>query len=459
MILSRRQFLATSAAFSAIAPTPALAQSGEFLKAAPSTMQLAPAQYPATLLWTFNGQSPGPELRFSQGAVFDRVFENGLSEPSSVHWHGVRVPNAMDGVPGLTQDPVPVGGRFRYEFPLPDAGTFWYHSHQNAVEQMARGLHGPLIVTEAEGPDVDRDEVIVLDDWRLTQQAAIDPEFNNPHDFSHAGRIGNFVTSNSRFDLTFSVQTNERLRLRLINAANARIFDLALQGIAGWIVALDGMPLDQPEPVERFTIAPAQRVDLIVDVTASETEPAYLVRIEQNEGFSQATFTQSGKLSDKRRDPAKPLQPNPVLALGQIDTARNVPLLMEGGAMGDMRAATLKGQEKPIGELAQGGMYWAFNGEVGLTEAPLVEVGRGETLRIPIQNRTVFPHTMHLHGHHFREILPDGTFGPLRDTLLVMPDERREIGFVADNPGDWLLHCHMLTHQTAGMKTWIKVST
>ncbi len=125
--------------------------------------------------------------------------------------------------------------------------------------------------------------------------------------------------------------------------------------------------------------------------------------------------------------------------------------------MGRLQAATYEGQRLSFRDLAERGHFWAFNGIVGLTDTPLLEADLGETIRIRIANDTAFPHAMHLHGMHFREVLADATLGPLRDTLLVQRGESRDIAFVADNPGDWLFHCHMLAHAASGMRTWVKV--
>src|SRR3546814_4138251 len=142
----------------------------------------------------------------------------------------MRVPNAMDGVPHLTQKPVAPGETFHYEFECPDAGTFWYHPHQRSLEQVGRGLYGPLIVEEPEPVAVDRDVTWVLDDWRLLTDASISGDFGSMMDTGMAGRIGNTVTITGRLPDTFPVRAGERLRLRLINAANARIFGLEFEG-------------------------------------------------------------------------------------------------------------------------------------------------------------------------------------------------------------------------------------
>lgn len=430
------------------------------LRAREVPVRLLPDDYPETRLWSFADATPGQTLRLPQGARLVRRLANDLPEATTVHWHGIRIDNAMDGVAGLTQDPVEPGATFDYDFVLPDAGTWWYHAHTRSYEQVARGLYGALVVEEADPPEVDRDEVLVLDDWRLNpRDGQIDPDFPNMHDLSHGGRLGNFVTTNGRYDLALAVRRHERLRLRLINAANARVFVLGLVGLGGWIMAHDGMPLSRPEPVgDVLILAPAQRVDLIVDVVADEGESAHVVRIEGNDGFSQAELRVTGVETRARRAAPGPLPPNPRMEVPGIEGARRLRLVMEGGAMGRMTAAILDGRRQSFRDIAQAGRFWAFNGVVGMTEAPLAELSRGETARIEIVNDTVFPHAMHLHGMHFREVLPGGTLGPMRDTILVDRGETREIAFVADNPGDWLLHCHMLAHAAAGMTTWLRVA-
>jgi len=127
--------------------------------------------------------------------------------------------------------------------------------------------------------------------------------------------------------------------------------------------------------------------------------------------------------------------------------------------MGSLDAAILAGERKTFQSLVQANQFWAFNGIIGMTETPFLETSLGQTVRLEIFNDTVFPHAMHLHGMHFREVLKDGTLGSLRDTLLTFGGETREIAFMANNPGDWLFHCHMLSHADSGMMTWLKVNT
>lgn len=462
--MKRRGFLLRSAtAVAALAlPRTACAETTQLaeFKAQSAAIQLAPPSYPKTEIWGYDGLMPGPELRIAQGARVQRKFLNELPQASSVHWHGIRIDNAMDGVAGLTQAAARPGESFNCDFVAPDAGTYWYHAHNRSVEQVARGLYGALIVGEAEAPDVDREEVLILDDWLLDPETAqIDPDFTSRHDRSHAGRRGNFVATNGRYGLTLDVRQNERLRLRLINASNARIFVLSLAGMAGWTVALDGVPLGIAEPLnDTFILGPGQRADLIVDVTAEPGEMAHLVRIEGQEGKSHVGFPVDAQATAVRRGSPAALPQNLKMEVPGLETAVSVRLNMQGGAMGTLDTATLKGERKTFHDLVEVNEFWTFNGTIGMTETPLADVTAGQAVKLEIYNDTSFPHAMHLHGIHFREIGQDGALGSLRNSLLMFGGETRTIGFIADNLGDWLFLCHMLSHAASGMMNWERVT-
>lgn len=457
MLFPRRTFLASAGAACTLPVLPFAAPAVLSLRAEPGTVQLAPPTYAKTPIWGYDGQVPGPVVRRAQGDRLVVDFENQLDQASTIHWHGIRISNAMDGVAGLTQAAVEPGGHFRYDFALPDAGTYWYHPHNRTWEQMARGLYGALIVEEAEPPEVDDDVVLLLDDWRLAKDGSIHESFGQMHDWSHAGRLGNWITVNGRAEVTQNVRQHDRLRLRLVNTANARIFTLSSKGMTGWILALDGQPVMEPLPFERVTLAPAQRVDLLVDITAASGEEGVLVSHERDGGYALASFATGAGTRSARSAPSA-LLPNP-LREPDLVRARAAELTMAGGAMGRMASAIYEGKETPIRDLVPAGMVWAFNGIAGMPQDPLIAAARGESLRIKIVNDTGWPHAMHLHGHHFREVLDDGRLGPWRDTVLLNRAETREIAFVADNPGKWLLHCHMLEHAASGMMTWLDVAT
>lgn len=458
--LNRRQVMIGGAAL-AVAPPKLLAQSAKkLLPARVADVQLLPENFPKTTIWGFDGTMPGPEIRLPQGGRVQRTLTNELPQATSIHWHGIRIDNAMDGVSGLTQSAVASGESFEYDFVAPDAGTYWYHAHNRSAEQVARGLYGALIVEEPVAPDVDQEDVLILDDWLVDPATGqIDGDFDSPHDRSHAGRSGNFIATNGVSGLTKTAQQNERRRLRIINAANARLFELRLEGLEGWIVALDGMPLSTPQEIgDYLLLGPAQRADVFVDVTAEPGSSAQLLAILDGQGLPQVTFDVTKRASETRRGIPKPLAGN-AHQMVQLEGATELALNMEGGAMGGLRAATLDGQSMNFRQLVQEGKFWAFNGAIGrMEDPPLAKLSRSEHVRLKILNDTAFPHAMHLHGMHFHEVSESGELGPLRDTTLIFGDQTLEIAFVADNPGNWLLHCHMLSHAASGMMARIDVA-
>ena len=434
------------------------------LTAKPGTAPLGGEARTPTAIWGYDGMAPGPVLRLKQGREARLRLVNRLTQPSSIHWHGVRVPNAMDGVSGLTQEPAPPGARFDYVFSPPDAGTYWYHTHNRSWEQMARGLHGMLVVEEAKPPPVDHDIPLVVDDWRLDRQGRIHEEsFGAIHDWAHGGRIGNWITVNGRLDPVFAVRSGDRVRLRVLNAANARIAQLAFPDHKPVVIAYDGQPV-APHPLgdRPLVVAPGQRVDLMIDMTLAPGAAAPVAFAMRDRSIAVASF----KYAPGRPRGESPLEApvalaeNPLPGPLALADARETVLRMEGGAMGRMQGARLNGRAMSMRELVGEGKVWAFNGVAGMPGEPLLRIERGRTAVIDMINDNAWPHAMHLHGHHFRVVRRGGkpvAGAPWRDTELIMPGERAAIAFVAGAPGKWLFHCHMLEHQAGGMITWIEV--
>ncbi len=431
--MNRRQFLATSAACALLPATGRAAAMR--LKAGPVTVRLLPEAEGPTEMLGFNGATPGPEIRAREGGRIAVAFENGLDRGSAIHWHGIHIDNAMDGVPGLTQDAVAPGKSFAYDFAVPYPGTYWYHAHHRSWEQVAKGLYGPLIVEERDPPKLDHDIAVVLDDWRLTREGALHPSFGDRHDFSHAGRLGNYGRA---FFSRDTVRLGDRVRLRLINTATARTFRVRIGGGSGRIVAEDGMPLAAPEPIGELVLAPAQRSDIVFDVAG----PVTFHLLPRGEPFALGTIAVKGANPAPRGGPIAPL-PQTGIPAPDRDGARRLTLAMQGGAMGGRHG---------------GSDFWAFNDHSGMPDAPWQRFARGETVRIAMQNDTAFPHGIHIHGHHFHELGADGALGHYRDTTLVDARQSRDVLCVFDNPGKWLIHCHTLAHQASGMKTWVEVA-
>ena len=476
-MLSRRKLLAASGAavgLVASAPLRSLAQDSngfEELVAGPATVPLLGSEGPPSELWTYGGTSPGPVIRARQGDVVKIRLRNHLPQPTSTHWHGIRIDNAMDGVTGLTQDAVPPGGFFDYQFVAPDAGTYWYHSHNKSWEQLARGLYGPLIIEEKDPLHVDREMILIIDDWRLDEGGQIHTaSFGQMRDWSHAGRLGNWLTINGVSTPDLKVRRGERLRLRLINCANARIVNLKLDGLAPLLIALDGQPLAQPEsigPDGVLTLAPAQRADLLLDVALAPGESAAIVEASRQDGIVIGRVVSEGDAGNGLAGGEIPSLASNLLPEPDLSDPLKLNLVMAGGAMGGLGSAVYQGRELSMRDLVASGQVWAFNGVAGMPEKPLAHIQAGRNVVLNFVNDTAWPHAMHVHGHHFRTIArngrpvngsDDGGHGPWRDTELVGPEETITVAFLADNPGKWLIHCHMLEHQAAGMKTWFEVS-
>jgi FtsP/CotA-like multicopper oxidase with cupredoxin domain len=444
---------------------PAWASTELALAPGPAKVRLGGAQSAEVNAWIYNGSVPGPELRVRQGERVSIAVSNGLTGETTVHFHGIRLPNAMDGVPHLTQAPIRPGQTFRYDFTVPDAGTYWYHSHQMSAEQLARGLYGAFIVEEREPVRVDRDQVWLLSDWRLGRDGQISDDFHNMRDMAHNGRVGDIVTVNGAVREAFGVRAGERIRLRLINAANARIFGLAFTGHRPMIVAYDGHPVEPHEPPGgRVILGPGMRVDLILDMTGAPGQ-----RFQVRDTFYRsleyglldlayaATPLREAPLTDPITLPAGAV-PEPALG-----SAIRHEIRLNGGMMGMMMMRDRGMAGGNMMEMMQSGKIWFINGVATLDHVmePMLTLARGRTYVLALANETMWWHPMHLHGHAFRVIRRNGAPTARRewqDTVLMAPQETVEIAFVADNPGDWMLHCHVLEHQESGMMGVIRVS-
>lgn len=463
--MHRRHFLSALAiSLGGCATTPAGALREFSLVARPGLALRDTGKAPVPA-WTYGGAVPGPELRVRQGDRVRVVVRNDLPQPTTVHWHGVRVPNAMDGVPHLTQHPIAPGERFTYEFDAVDAGTYWYHSHQQSAEQLERGLYGTLVVEERAAPAVHRDLTWVLDDWRTAADGRLREGFGNLHDMAHAGRIGNVITVNGSVQERFALRAGERLRLRLVNAANARIFALRFQGHRPLVIALDGQPVAPHAPDDgRVVLAPGMRCDLLLEATGRPGDKHEV----QDVFYPREQYVLMDLAYDARErigqalPPIAPLPANP-LAEPDLRGTTAHEIVFAGGMMGTLHEALLDGRRTDMRGLLAHGKAWAINGQVadGHDMQPLLRLARGRSYLLRMHNDTRWHHPIHLHGHAFRVLSRNGAATPHRpwqDTVLMAPGERVEIAFVADNPGRWMFHCHILEHQDGGMMGVVEVT-
>jgi FtsP/CotA-like multicopper oxidase with cupredoxin domain len=421
--LSRRRFLAGLAI--TCLGLPARAQQGSsdrVLRARPGSAALQGEGRPATPIWGYDGTAPGPVLRVKRGEELRVRLVNELREPTTIHWHGVRLPNTMDGVPGLTQPPIAPGASFDYRFRPPDAGTFWYRSAANA--QIGRGLRGALIVDEPATVPVDRDVLLMFENWPLAPDGTIEPS---------AGP-GRHVTVNAAPAFELPARNNERVRLRLINAAVARVLTLRVDRQAPVVMAIDGQPAEPFLARDgRVMLGPGNRVDLFVDCTLGAGELAAILLDDAGAEQPIASLVYAGELMRRRRllDP-EPLPPNPLPA--RLD--------LRGASRHDIALDALVPLPAPLHE-----------------GAPAFSVRRGRTVVLAFANRTDVAQSVHVHGHHFRLLdrLDDGWKPYWLDTLPLGPRQTDRVAFLADNPGKWLIEAqpHAAQPPTA---TWFGVT-
>ena len=460
-MINRRKFLLSSSSAFALTqlPSDVYAKNGikHYKLVAEAEEHIFYPNAQKSKLSLYNQQSPGPIIHAVKGDILEVDFLNLLDEPSTIHWHGIRNLNEMDGVPGLTQPAVEPGETFTYRFPLNDTGLFWYHAHTQAWKQVTKGLYGPLLVSDVNDETHHRDVLLVLDDWLLddNEQLQLD-SLGSLHDWSHGGRHGNFLTVNGQSKPNIEVPSNGQCKLRFLSAANARIMKFELnKKIPMKIIAIDGSPC-APFAVEKLTVAPAQRYDILVEDSSQLEE---LIEVSTSERLTAASFSTTKKTQEKFdvNSEHQPWYPHP-----QTTHAKIIDIHMQGGAMGNLAAAVFEGEEKSLRDLAQNdAKLWAFNGEIGGYGLTLADIALGDTVILSVWNDTRWRHAMHLHGQHFW--VNSKEFGEqnrqvLRDTYLMQPSEKVDLIFTADNPGLWLFHCHMLEHHAAGMGGVIHIS-
>lgn len=394
-----------------------------------------------------------PVLRMRKGEAYAARLVNRLDEPTTVHWHGLRIANAMDGVPDITQPYVYPGDSFDYVFTPPDAGTFWYHPHCNTLTQIGRGLAGVIVVENPHDPVFDAEIVLNLRDWRLgTGGKFIDPF--KPRDAARGGTYGTVRTTNWQREPVFEAPAGGLVRVRMAATDVTRIYTVALEGAPAKVVALDGNPVEHPFPLDRLDVGPGQRLDIVIRMPESEGQSATLGNYRGSQPWTIATFRAVGaSLKRDLRDIA-PLPANPITE-ADLSIAKRIPIELTS-------TAEHKATFSICGSL--GYTFWAINkvpwpGDTPDPIAPIEELKLGGSYIFQISNRTPHAHPVHLHGLSFRILNSNkrSFLPPPTDTILMMPDEQAEVALVADNPGDWVIHCHIIEHQKTGMTGYFKV--
>jgi FtsP/CotA-like multicopper oxidase with cupredoxin domain len=327
-------------------------------------------------------------------------------------------------------------------------------------------MAGALIVEEAEPIAVDRDVLWMLADWRLRSEMQIAPGFGNAMEAAMSGRIGNTVTLNGAISEGEPVRAGERIRLRLVNGALARVMALRFEGHRPVVVAINGQPCD-PHEAEggRLLLGPAMRVDVMLDM---QGKPGRRYRVV-DDFYDGLAYWLTELVYDKRPPvrshpldaslalPRNPV-PEPDLATAERHELRLQGGMMGGGAMAGMGGMGMPGMDHDA-SWAINGTSMTGDGHAGMP--PLLTLQRGQSHVLALRNDTAWWHPMHLHGHSFRVLTRNGVPVPhlqWADTVLIPPKEVVDIAFVADNPGDWMLHCHVADHQMSGMMTILRVT-
>ena len=440
-----------------------------------------------------NGSIPGPTLRFRVGDWARIRVTNALpKEETSLHWHGLLVPNEQDGVPYVTTPPIKAGASHLFEFELTHPGTYWYHSHTGLQEQ--RGVYGSIVVepSEADPDPPDREYVVVLSDWtnehpdevmrtlvRGDEYYALrkgnmqslwgahkagalkdylEREWTRmpPMDISDVAYDAFWINGQPRIELVG--KAGERIKLRIINAAASTYFYIHSAAGPLTIVAADG-PRVQPVEVNRLLIGMAETYDVIVTLPG---DGRYEVRATAQDGSGQASLflgTGAERLAEEIPKPDLYRMEWMTAALEAPEKPLDAPEPARPQAPYRKLKSTTPTQtpaDAPLREIElrlTGDMQryiWSLNGRT-LMEESTIPVKHGEVLRLKLINDTMMHHPMHLHGHFFRLLNGQGAYSPLKHTVDVPPMGSRTIEFEADEVGDWLFHCHLLYHMKAGM--------
>jgi multicopper oxidase len=470
-MINRRSFFVLSAAAAGVAagcstqrthPSPTSAVPTVDKAFAPAETDIDLGGVPVRT-WAYTGRLPGNEIRLRKGERLRAAVTNKLPADTSIHWHGLAIVNEMDGVPPLTQSPIPAGGKFTYDFVVPDAGTYWYHSHVGT--QADRGLYGPLIIEDPdEKTDYDDELVLVLDDWidgtgtnpdqvlenlRKTGMKPTAPGGPGVSPTNPLGGDGGDVTYphfliNGRVPAdpdARDYRAGQRIRLRVINAGSDTAFRLAVPDALLNVIATDGYPV-MPAQTRSVILGMGERFD--ATFTVDKSVPVVAVP-EGKQGHAQLNIRVANAPTTVKVDTFVDAVRNEI----PLDTARLVPtpeVTLPVKTPDQLIEARLSGPGT--------GYTWPFDGRLYDPTKDGIGVKRDQRVRVRMINESMMFHPIHLHGHTFQVV---GDNGPLarKDTVLVPPKQTVQVDFDTKNPGRWITHCHNTYHLEGGMGGWI----
>lgn len=415
------------------------------LIAAPLDVELVSGhQTPA---WAFGPSAPGTELRIRQGEWLRVRFINHLPVETTIHWHGIRLPLEMDGVPYVSQLPVKPGEYFDYKFRVPDAGSYWYHPHVSSSEELGRGLVGPLIIEEREPTGFKHEATLSLKNWHVDEEGAFLP-FSIPREAARNGTLGRLSTINGVPRATVDLPAGQIVRVRLLNLDNTATYRINLRGDAEMrLYALDGNPIE-PRPFGKdYWLGPGMRVCLAIKMPAAGEELAL------RDGPVRLGTLRSVASTDTPGDWPPALPANPV---AEPDVANAEKLNFNFEWVGTVSEDV---DDKPPSLWQINGQAWDITDKT-CADRPIARLQLGKSYIFELKNMTQYQHPIHLHGMSFkvigsnkRKITPYFT-----DTFLLGRNERVQVALVADNPGVWMFHCHVIDHMETGLMAAIEVS-
>ena len=459
-----------------------------------------------------NGTIPAPTLEFTEGDDAEIVVKNQIPEEElSIHWHGILLPTEMDGVPYVTTPPIKSGESYTFRFKIRQTGTYWYHSHTNVQEQ--KGVYGAFIIhPKKESFKYDKDIVVVLSDWSDENANSILKNLRKDGDYYlykkgtmrswlgaiQAGRLGTFLENewtrmggmdysdvgydafliNGKRELQLTnARPGERVRLRIINAAASTYFYIALGQDPIKVVSVDGVDIE-PTLAKEILTGMAETHDVLFEVPAQKN---YELKITAQDG----TGTASGWIGsgEKVHAPARPFpdmyasmdhgahqsheagtshDEHDAHAHHHAPKASVVDVLTVDEIRASERTEFAKNAKVYDPKLVLDGdmsrYIWHINGKA-IHQDRTIEINEGDVVKFTFINETMMHHPMHLHGHFFRVLNKHGAFSPLKHTVDVPPHMTRTIEFLANEPGEWMLHCHNLYHLKTGMARVVKYST
>ena len=460
-LLTRRKLLATSALAGGYAL--GLGVTAKLGRAAPVESKILRAQKteanltsaaPTKNVLTYGDAGMPPTLRMRKGEPFSARLVNALDEATTIHWHGLRIANNMDGVPFLTQPYVNAGESFDYAFTPPDAGTFWYHPHCNTLTQMGHGLTGVIVVEDPRDPSFDSEVVLNLRDWRLGGDGQFIAQFL-PKNAGKSGTFGTVRTANWAGEPQYDAPAGGLVRLRVAVTDVTRIYRLDVDGADATVIAIDGNPVPSRFSLGELMIGPGQRLDLAVRMPDGEGSIATLKDTRGTNEKTIATLRAVGASLKRDLRDVPALAENPV-PKADLSAAQHISVSLSA-------TAETVAVDSICGTL--GYSFWAINkvpwpGDTPDPIAPLAELKLGRSYILDVENLTPHVHPIHLHGMSFtvlksstREVMPQVT-----DTYLLNSDEKVQLALVADNPGDWVFHCHIIEHQKTGMTGYLRVT-